>query len=147
MTKQETSFALAARWVSLAGGIVGLVGGSLGIVSFYSHPEEIRVSTALDISRSYLRETGRDTIKMFNEIEGSQEIRPDLRGPIAEFGDYAEYISLLANENKLAVNYLSPALVCAIEITANATKRYKLTIPNGGKEMLKFANVHPCPRS
>jgi hypothetical protein len=145
VTKQETNFSIVARWVGLMGGLIGLVGGAFGIAGYFSHSDEVKIATALDVSRSYLRETGRDMIKMFNEVDGNQNLDAGMQQRMAEFSDYAEYVSLLANKNLLNDAYLSPALICAIEITATTVRRYKLTIPNGGKEMQKFAGSHSCP--
>jgi hypothetical protein len=145
-SESETAFARLSKWVGLIGGLLGIMGGILGALSFLSYSDELRIATALDVSRSYLRETQRETIKLFNEADSNSDFSLDQRTRIAEFGDTAEYISLLANEGRLDIGYLSQAVVCAIETTANTIKKYRLVVPNGGKEMNRFSKSHPCQR-
>ena len=72
----ETTFARFARWVGLAGGVLGLFGAVLSVVNFYTLPDEQRIAVALDVSRSYLREVKLETIDLLVQAQTGMELTP-----------------------------------------------------------------------
>jgi len=118
---------------------------------FFSHPEELRTATALDVSRTYLRDAAQDRSSVLLLIK-AQDPNPSTKLSDVELeklrsqADTLEFYARLAEDKKLDPDYLSDALVCAIIFAADAAQKYNLSIPTSGKPLAlrSFASKHTC---
>jgi hypothetical protein len=118
--------------------------------TWWNSQREVRVATAVEFSKNFIREVDGDTARAFVKAYSNPAIKlPDAeRSKVNQITELLEYVAFLGNKEKIDKSYISPSITCFIVLIQKAvdsSRKEKRDFPDV-PEIAKYSQNSACER-
>jgi hypothetical protein len=114
-----------ARWsfrLAVLGSVLAVVSAAFSAYQWLDSRREHRITTAIEISRNYIKETADETSNAIHEAAMGHKMSVEEALTVPRGANTLEYIAFLANNGRINEDYLSEELKCAMKWASEGAK-------------------------